>query len=72
MENPLSACSIDLGETRAIRRLQGGPQVYMMMCRDCGEFVVATKKDGELEPVPSSCPECGGSDFTDVRDGERG
>lgn len=45
--------------------------MYMMMCRGCGEFVVATKKDDELEPVPSSCPECGGTDFTDVRDGER-
>lgn len=36
------------------------------MCRDCGEFVPAVKRDGDWEPSPEECPDCGGEAFKRV------
>lgn len=39
----------------------------LLMCRSCGEFVTAVGSDETLEPVRSTCPECGGTSFRDNR-----
>ncbi|MFB6131624.1 MAG: hypothetical protein ABEJ28_12480 [Salinigranum sp.] len=40
-----------------------------VMCTGCGEFVPASRRDGELLPVGEECPHCGGREFRQV--GER-
>ena len=37
-----------------------------VMCRTCGEFVVAVKRNGAVEPISDSCPECDGTVFKDI------
>lgn len=35
----------------------------MVMCRACGEFVMALKSGGEIELIEDECPDCGGQEF---------
>ena len=37
-----------------------------VMCRGCGEFVAAVKRNGAVEPNADSCPECDGTVFKDI------
>lgn len=42
----------------------------MVMCRPCGHFMRAWKKNGEWELKKDECPECEGSDFKNNNTGE--
>lgn len=44
------------------------PGLKMVMCLDCGEFVPATKIDGEWLAQPNACPECDGENFERLSD----
>lgn len=35
----------------------------MVMCLECGEFVTATKDEGNWVPQSDECPNCGGTKF---------
>lgn len=35
----------------------------MVMCRACGEFVMALQSGGEIKPLEDECPECGDTEF---------
>lgn len=37
-----------------------------LMCRSCGEFVVAARDGEALAPIPDTCPECKGTEFKDI------
>lgn len=43
---------------------------YMLMCRGCGHFVEAVKRDGSPTPRVDACPECGDVDFKDIHTDE--
>ena len=37
-----------------------------LMCRACGEFVVAMRDGETLIPIPDSCRKCDGTVFKDI------
>ncbi|WP_135854130.1 hypothetical protein [Halorussus salinus] len=40
----------------------------LVMCRQCGYFVSAKREEGSLSALRPVCPECGGTEFKDVRE----
>lgn len=34
-----------------------------VMCRSCGEFIEAKRREDELAPMADECPGCGGVEF---------
>ena len=40
--------------------------MFMLMCRSCGEFTGAAKKEESLVPLKDECPDCGGKEFKNI------
>lgn len=42
----------------------------MLMCRSCGDFVLAYREGDTVVPAKDECPECGGTEFKDDENDE--
>ena len=44
--------------------------MIMLMCRSCGEFVLAKKEDETFRSLADECPDCGGQEFKHIHTDE--